>query len=54
VQSELLRIHLYEGGCGNTVARLITNLQHHVDGALRLVDPQLQELMTLQTLVGAS
>jgi hypothetical protein len=54
VQSELLRIHLYEGGCGNTVARLITNLQHHVDGALRLVDPELQELMTLQTLVGAS
>lgn len=54
VLPEFLRIHLYEGGCGNTVARLIANLQHHVDGALRLTDPDLQALMTLQSLVAAA
>lgn len=49
-QPDFLRIHLHEGGCGNTVARLITNLQHHVDGALRLVDPELQALLSLDDL----
>jgi len=51
VQSEFLRIHLYEGGCGNTVARLVANLQHHVDGALELLDPELQQLLSLEALV---
>jgi hypothetical protein len=41
VGSDWLRVYLFEGGCGNSVARLITNLQHHFDGALRLLDPEL-------------
>jgi hypothetical protein len=48
VQPEFLRVHLYEGGCGNTVARLVTNLQHHVDGALEIVDAELNALLTLE------
>lgn len=36
-----MRIYLHEDSCGNTVARLITNLQHRFDGALSLVDPEL-------------
>jgi hypothetical protein len=54
VQPDAMRIHLYEGGCGNTVARLISNLQHHVDGALTLVDPDLQGLLTLEALTDAA
>lgn len=38
---ELIRVFLFEGGCGNTVARLVTNLQHHLDGALSFADPEL-------------
>lgn len=38
---EWLRVYLERGNCGNTVARLISNLQHHFDGALSLVDPEL-------------
>lgn len=41
VSRETLRIHLYAGGCGNTVARLVANLQHHIDGALAFADPEL-------------
>lgn len=41
VTSDWLRIYLFEGGCGNTVARLVSNLQHHFDGALSIVDPDL-------------
>lgn len=47
VQPEFLRLFLFDGGCGNTVARLVSNLQHHVDGALELLDPELNELLTL-------
>jgi hypothetical protein len=36
-----IRIYLEAGSCGNTVARLVSNLQHRLDGALRLKDPQL-------------
>lgn len=53
-QAEFLRIHLYEGGCGNTVARLVSNLQHHVDGALTLADPELQDLLTLDALAATA
>ncbi|CAN5336324.1 hypothetical protein BH23ACT9_BH23ACT9_24090 [soil metagenome] len=44
-----LRVFLFEGGCGNSVARLICNLQHHHDGALRVADPQLHELVATST-----
>ncbi len=46
-QSEFLRVQVYDGACGNTVARLVSNLQHRVDGALSLVDPELDALLTL-------
>jgi len=37
-----MRVYLERGGCGNTVARLISNLQSSFDGALTLVDAELQ------------
>jgi hypothetical protein len=36
-----MRIYLEPGGCGNTVARLVSNLQHRFDAALSMVDPDL-------------
>jgi hypothetical protein len=36
-----MRVYLEAGNCGNTVARLISNLQHRFDGALSLADPEL-------------
>lgn len=42
VGRDWLRIYLDEGSCGNTVARLVSNLQHTFDGALSFVDPELQ------------
>ncbi|BCB84894.1 hypothetical protein Psuf_022070 [Phytohabitans suffuscus] len=36
-----MRIYLSAGSCGNTVARLISNLQHRFDGALSLRDPKI-------------
>lgn len=44
-----MRIYLERGACGNTVARLASNLQHRFDGALRLVDPELQSGFLAQT-----
>ena len=44
-QPEFLRVRLHAGACGNTVARLVSNLQQRVDGALRIVDPDLQALL---------
>lgn len=41
VGDEWMRIYLETGGCGNTVARLVSNLQHRFDGALSMVDPEL-------------
>ena len=46
-QPQFLRVQVYEGACGNSVARLVANLQHHVDGALRIVDPELDALLNL-------
>jgi hypothetical protein len=40
-----LRVYLNEGTCGNTVARLVANLQHTFDGALEFVDPELQDAL---------
>ncbi len=42
ITAEWLRVYLFEGGCGNTVARLVSNLQHHFDGALYIVDKELE------------
>lgn len=41
VASRWMRIYLQEGTCGNTVARLISNLQHRFDGALGVRDPEI-------------
>jgi hypothetical protein len=43
-----MRAYLGAGTCGNTVARLISNLQTRFDGALSLTHPSLQEAMALQ------
>jgi len=37
-----LRIFLGPGTCGNTVARLVTNLQHRFDAGITFDDPELQ------------
>lgn len=42
VTPEWLRVYLFEGGCGNTVARLASNLQRHFDGALSMMDGELE------------
>ncbi|WP_420621719.1 hypothetical protein [Candidatus Poriferisodalis sp.] len=47
-QPEFMRVQLFDGSCGNSIARLVSNLQHHVDGALRLVDPELDLLLNLE------
>ncbi|MEU8076784.1 hypothetical protein AB0B31_15175 [Catellatospora citrea] len=47
-----MRIYLREGYCGNTVARLISNLQHRFDGALRLADPELERAIQGPLAVG--
>ena len=43
VGDDWMRIYLEAGGCGNTVARLVSNLQHRFDGALSLIDPVLDK-----------
>ena len=44
---EMIRIHLRRGGCGNTIARLISNLQHHVDGNVTATETSLQNRLAL-------
>ena len=45
VAAEWMRVYLFEGGCGNTVARLAANLQHHFDGALSIGDQELDAFL---------
>ena len=45
VTTRWLRVYLFEGGCGNTVARLASNLQHYFDGALSIVDDELDKAL---------
>jgi hypothetical protein len=42
VGSTWMRVYLEKGACGNTVARLISNLQGSFDSALTLLSPDLQ------------
>lgn len=37
-----LRAYVHEGMCGNTIARLASNLEHHLDARVRFSDPELQ------------
>jgi hypothetical protein len=48
-----IRVHLRAGSCGNSVARLICNLQHRFDSALRPTHHQLADLVTLRKLTSA-
>jgi hypothetical protein len=43
-----MRIYLTAGSCGNTVARLVSNLQVSFDSALALSQPSLDELVSLK------
>lgn len=45
VEATGVTVVLPGGACGNTVARLASNLQHRFDGSLRFADPRLQELL---------
>ena len=45
VTNDWLRVYLFEGGCGNTIAGLASNLQHHFDGALYILDKELDSSM---------
>jgi hypothetical protein len=47
ISPNALRLHLLRGGCGNTVARLISNLQRHVDGRIAAADPAIQAQLAL-------
>ena len=35
---EFMRVYLAPGGCGNSLARLYTNLQHHYNSQVEAVD----------------
>jgi hypothetical protein len=50
---EMIRVHLRAGGCGNSVARLVSNLQHHVDGGIEAVDERIAEQLVLKQTVAA-
>lgn len=43
-----MRVYLLAGSCGNTIARLISNLQTRFDGALSLTHPDLQQAAALE------
>jgi len=47
-----MRIYMTAGSCGNTVARLVSNLQVGFDSALTLSQPGLQEVAALQPIAG--
>ncbi len=42
-----MRIYLDKGTCGNTIARLVSNLQHRFDSQLSFIDPQIQSALEL-------
>jgi hypothetical protein len=44
-----MRVYLEKGACGNTVARLISNLQSSFDSALTLLSPDLQAALEAHT-----
>ncbi|MGW2832098.1 hypothetical protein [Streptomyces sp. NPDC001286] len=44
-----MRVYLDKETCGNTVARLVSNLQHRFDSELRFIDPELQAALELST-----
>jgi len=53
ISNTMMRVHLRKGGCGNTVARLVSNLQHHVDGGLIATDESIQRHLDLSAVPAA-
>lgn len=51
VGPDWMRLYLHAGTCGNTVARLVGNLQTRFDGALSLTEPNLQAAASLRPAV---
>jgi hypothetical protein len=49
IGSDWMRVYLAAGACGNTVARLVSNLQARFDSALSLSHPGLQEAAALES-----
>jgi len=47
-----MRIYILTGSCGNTVVRLVSNLQSRFDGALRFTHTGLQEAVTRRNPIG--
>ncbi|SDQ77986.1 hypothetical protein [Thermostaphylospora chromogena] len=45
---EWMRIYLPKDACGNVITRLVTNLQHRFDSALKFADPDLQAAFSLR------
>jgi len=41
IGTDWIRVFLYEGGCGNSIARLVANLQHRYDASLTLFEEDL-------------
>lgn len=48
ISANWLRVYLHDGACGNTVARLVANLQHGFDARVRFADPDLQSALELK------
>jgi hypothetical protein len=46
VGEQWMRVYLGQDSCGNSVARLASNLQHRFDSALTFTDPDLQAALT--------
>jgi len=51
IGTEWMRIYLESGGCGNTVARMVCNLQHRFDAALKMMDPELDEAIGIREVI---
>ena len=50
ISPEFIRIYLPSGACGNTIARLYTNLTHHYDSRIKAIDGNEQPIFELQSL----
>jgi len=48
VTNEFMRVYLPEDSCGNTVLRLLTNLQHHYDALVRATSADGEDILGLQ------
>ncbi|HVW81102.1 MAG TPA: hypothetical protein VHB69_09215 [Mycobacteriales bacterium] len=54
VGHDWMRVYLERGSCGNTVARLVSNLQHRFDSGLELSDPALNAALMAGAAVAGS